>query len=749
MAELTQEMKMDVGVSEDAAGLEPVAFAAQELRSYLGRILDVEVGHAGKADQATFVLQIKPSEALGDEGYEIAAQNGQVVVTGGSPLGVLFGVYYFLERFGGCRFSGLGPDGEYVPRQKRVSLPDQPVQRKPELWYRSLQFFYSEPKALMVQRVDWMAKNGMNYVLVRPDPDDRDIGHGPSVDPETGELREDKLEILYCQTWYRRHLLPEIRKRGMKVDVNHHNLFTWLPPHRHFDDHPEWYPLVNGQRTAAPHQLSICTSNREAVNTLIDNMKAYLRENPETDIIGLIPEDGNGWCLCEDCRQLDPSPRDALRTPADSKTPEAENQAKVRRYALLLNEVAAALKTEFPHVKLGAAAYTDLIHAPKTVELDPVIVPWIATYWRCSAHRLTDPGCPTNPYFHDVVRDWRERHKGRVTLYAYYMGMFAQGSIPFPIHDTICRDWDDLKQMGIDGANVQSTSDNHHVYGMNYLAFARCGWESGVSPDRVRDDFLLGMFGAAASAVRPIFDTLKKRMGTNGPHSVLGLNDCLRPDASNILQLDPEKDFDRFRSCIATGLAAADSDAETRNLERLQQAVQYWELSWFVEDYRVSREAAEREAGRKALEAYRRVRASHEQDLLPDPNDAWMVGRVHLADARTEETLLRDCAFKFLRRGEALGLDLAAARPLRVALRLDQGEPREITVEPGKPCKLMAKSRLVVNIPDMSDVSLLAFNGIKCHTPYRAVRVTAETDRAGGFKPGNPYLRWTFEKLCG
>ena len=147
MRELSRDADIEVGVSPDAAGMEPVLFAAAELRRYLGTILGIDICEADEAEHATFLLQVREAEALGDEGYEIAVQGRRVILTGGSPLGVLFGVYHFLERFGGCRFSGLGPDGEHVPRQDAVPLPEQPVRRRPELWYRSLQFFYSEPKA--------------------------------------------------------------------------------------------------------------------------------------------------------------------------------------------------------------------------------------------------------------------------------------------------------------------------------------------------------------------------------------------------------------------------------------------------------------------------------------------------------------------------------------------------------------------------------------------------------------------------
>src|SRR5690606_9245708 len=127
-----------------------------------------------------------------------------------------FGTYEFLRRFGGCRFSDLGPHGEYVPRKDRFDLESGPLRISPKLRYRGLQFSFYEDPELCRQRIDWMAKNGLNYVMYKPEPDDADPESVVTVDPQSGEVRLPKHCEVYwpfSKAWFDKVLRPEVRKR--------------------------------------------------------------------------------------------------------------------------------------------------------------------------------------------------------------------------------------------------------------------------------------------------------------------------------------------------------------------------------------------------------------------------------------------------------------------------------------------------------------------------------------------------------
>lgn len=619
---------------------EPVHFAATELRHYLGRILGVDIPGAAKRDLPVIRLRTSADPELGDEGYEFTADGRTLCITGGGPLGVVFGVYEFLRRYAGCRFSGLAPDGELIPRKQEVRVDELPLRKTPSLWYRGFQF-YSQPVGdLTARRIDWMAKNGMNYVLISPMPDLDDTWDGQTLDPATGQGIGSVRKHRYTVTWYRERILPEITKRGLKVDMNHHNLLTWLPPELYFERHPEWFALRNGERSADPHQFCICTSNRDAVAEVIANIKQFLRENPEVSIVGLIPEDGVGCCQCEACRALDIHPDDALtETPlygGAHKYPEAEKRSKIRRYAMFANDVARAIRDHFPDVLLGTAAYYDIQWPPRDVKLETNIVPWVAIYWRCGAHELATGSCRVNAFFFDVLGQWRKAHRHRLILYEYYMGMGAQAGLPYPQAGVICREWPLLKKLGIDGATVQSMDSVHEAYALNYLAFARSGWEAQVAVDTLQAEYLEGMFGAAAPALRPIFERLEaqcrkiERGEAESPYLATGWGGegCLLPNGINIGWFLGDEGFTLIDKQVDEARQLASSDRERRQIDRFENATRYWHFMFGLLDTRRQMEGLQQDGDGKAAailaaEAY--VRYGRTPDALKDlyQADGW------------------------------------------------------------------------------------------------------------------------------
>lgn len=581
---LSLTAKHVIAIEYDRTLDEAVSFAAAEWRRYLGLILGAD---RSQIPGPRLTLGIVPEPDLGDEGFEIRISDQAAEIRGGGPAGALYGVYEFLRRYGGCQFSGLGPDGEYVPKRDRIEIPAGRLRQKPQLWYRGLQFSSPEDFELNLQRLDWMAKNGMNYVMMHPRADVPGFETTITRDPATGREIVEAKDDLFTDSFMRRYFFPEMRKRGLKLDMNHHNLFFWLPPERYFDQHPEWYALVDGKRIRQRWQLSLCTSNREAVQTVIANMKAWLRRTPEAKIVGLIPEDGIGMCQCETCRKMDLHPDDAFKPFKTHRSRDGINPSKSRRYALLLNEVACEIRKEFPKVLVGAAAYVDLQWPPSDVQLESNIVPWVAIYWRCAAHELALDACEMNRFFYHLLEEWKQAHRGPLILYEYYMGMNCQKGLPYPMAEVICREWPRLKRLGIGGATIQSRALDHNTYALNYLAFARSGWSDCVDYAQLLDDFLRGLFGAMAPAIKPIFEMFQRQLqhvereGSTSPYlrpfpPAIG---CFLPNSYNVAYLMEEKGADFLFAQVEQALQNATEERERRQLQHFRDVVGYWTLA--------------------------------------------------------------------------------------------------------------------------------------------------------------------------
>jgi hypothetical protein len=583
-----------VEVNEDAA--EPVRFAAAELRRYLTKILGGKPHlHPEQRSPMTIVVEEMVNATARSEGFEIRRDPSGLRIIGRDPAGALFGSYFFLRQFCGCRFSSLAPDGEYVPKKNTLSIGPLPCTRSPRLGYRGLQFYYYEGRDLMVSRLDWMAKNGLNYVMFSPAPEGDPC---VDVDPATGAELHVKTgtEQRYSKAWFDFHLLPEIRKRGLKLDLNHHNLAFWMPPARDFTIHPDWYALIDGERKPRATQLCLCTSNPDAIATLTERVRQFLRDHREVNIAGIIPEDWFGMCQCDECRQLDDDPGDAFRPkPIRFPSPKLENRSKSRRYARLIQTIALAIRDEFPDVRIGMSAYMDLLFPTEDVDLPANTICWVALYWRQSHVPLSsDSPSAVNRFLAEVLQRWRQQTRGDLIVYEYYMGMEMQRSLPYPIWEVICRDWQELPRLGVQGATIQIFGTNHAAYALNCLAFARCGWEESVDPDRLLHEFLEGEYGAA---------------GSGGG---------LEPNGKKIVYFLRKIDRSFAHQCLERAIAQAKTAREKRQVAALAQAFAYWELS---ADFAETCDRAERwaqQSPHEAIHSYQQAIALAETRLLPE-----------------------------------------------------------------------------------------------------------------------------------
>lgn len=157
------------------------------------------------------------------------------LVSGASPRAALFAVYAFLETYLGCGW--IAPGDDAIPHTPTIRLPTAATVDAPAFSYRAISLFpYAEaqlndrlrslalfPYAGMqatIDRIDWAAKNRLNYV--HPCVNER----GPKL---WNAVRSREL------------IVPEIVKRGLGLHYGGHSYFAWLPPEDYLATHPDFY----------------------------------------------------------------------------------------------------------------------------------------------------------------------------------------------------------------------------------------------------------------------------------------------------------------------------------------------------------------------------------------------------------------------------------------------------------------------------------------------------------------------------
>lgn len=268
-------VKYETGVETDQT---ITSFARTELEHYLSEMFPGDV----LADY-TFVLQLT-ERGLRFDGYRIRQEASCITVEACQKRGLLHGVYALLRRLG-CSFLFPGKERQLVPRLEQWPLKDGfSMQAEPWLEYRGICFYHTTKNTLEKTRdaVDWMAKNGFNFLLTSIHrKDDTGCGDHAILWDEIGE-----------------QLLPEVQKRGIVLDMSEHSTDYYFPKEKVFSEHPEWFALVDGKRS--PGQ--ICYSNSDAVEAYGNALAAFAKDKPWFQFMGIWPLDGGGYCECEHCQ---------------------------------------------------------------------------------------------------------------------------------------------------------------------------------------------------------------------------------------------------------------------------------------------------------------------------------------------------------------------------------------------------------------------------------------------------------------
>jgi hypothetical protein len=345
------QAKGRIVVADHASEVE--RFAAEELRHYLAAMTATEALPAGVS------LPIVPESAAGPDGpcdvlvgrpatfrslaklcddrqlfpdgasivadgYRLKtvsrATGGAVVLAANEERGVLFAAYQLLEKLG-VRFYGYRDrDGEIVPHGDSIAVPPLEVTEKPAFRYRfvSDNNFSGAEKAKVVAVADWAAKNRCNIFMLAPS--------------RAGESWDQIA-------------LDEIRKRGLMIAGPGHILARITPDRNLFATHPEYFPLLKGERVANYSDAwdgvpSFCWSNEAAMQLVVANAMRYLDAAHFIDLFAVYPPDGSqrgAQCQCPQCAQ---------RSMSDW-------------YLTLINRIARECATKHPATKVMWISYNE------------------------------------------------------------------------------------------------------------------------------------------------------------------------------------------------------------------------------------------------------------------------------------------------------------------------------------------------------------------------------------------------------
>jgi hypothetical protein len=306
-----------------------------------------------------------------------------------------------------------------------------------------------------------------------------DLGEVVPVNPSVNVREQETVQVpSFPSRWFQ---MPnrewQVRLRcGGESFVGAHGI-KGVPP---FKTNPEFYALIGGKRVNRQH----CVSNPKVLEHAVEYVKDQ-RKKGKGPVIGMGPNDGRGFCECEDCKKLD----------AGDFDPFSHDPSVTDRYIWFFNQVLAKVNDQYPDTKLAFYIYHTYMRPPVKVRPDPRIMGALAPIGLDRVHGFSNPVAPEKSYARWLYQEW-----GKLIPELYdrgYWSNLADPGFPFIIVHRLRDEIPACYDLGVKGWRVETFPNYGPMLPSNYIA-AKLMWNHKADVDALLADFYDKFFGPAS-----------------------------------------------------------------------------------------------------------------------------------------------------------------------------------------------------------------------------------------------------------
>ncbi|TWU28776.1 DUF4838 domain-containing protein [Novipirellula artificiosorum] len=438
----------------------------------------------GPSERFTDLLPNTQLDEVGDDGIVIHGNGNALVLAGPRPRGTLYAVYSFLEDQVGCRW--WTPTEDEIPHRPTLSIPPLSITYSPKL--KSREAYYRD-----AFEAKFSARQKLN-------------GHSARTGPSLGG--------------------------NIRFTDFVHTFFPFLPPKVYFDQHPEWYSLIDGKRVHEKAQL--CLTNDEMQAEMTRVVLERLAKNPGAKLISISQNDCRGPCQCENCQAV-----------VDE---EGSQAGPLLRF---VNAISAVVEKEFPDVWVETLAYQYTRAAPLKVRPRSNVVVRLCSI-ECSFVETLGEGEQNEPFRKDIEA-WS---KITPQLFVWdYVTNFSNYLVPHPNLRVLAPNVRFFVDHSVVGLFEQGDSQSGigDFVRLRAWLLAHLMWNPDQDEEALIDEFLRGYYGPAAPHLRDYLNLINDAGERDGIYLR-----CFMTDTSAWLTLD---DLNRATELFAKAESAVSGDA--------------------------------------------------------------------------------------------------------------------------------------------------------------------------------------------
>jgi len=397
--------------------------------------------------------------------FLINVNEKEISICGVTPEGTLFGVYELLEQIG-VRWYIPGDIGRVIPALSTVRVRMQQTIQVPSMDYRMLQSVYTG---------DWPVRMRMGGLL-------RSTGaHG---------------------------IEPFVKQKK--------NLFA---------SNPECFGLVKGNRTTGQLCISSPKVFELALAAVREQLSSEKADPAKKHYIGMGPNDGVGWCECDNCRALDGEYKDVL----------FDQISQTDRYVWFFNKLLEKMEKEYPKLYVVWYAYSLHFFAPTIIKPHPRLVSVFAPITLDRIRGMDNPMSPDRYILRSVIDGWSKLGCEEM----YYRGYYNNLACPqFPVSqiDRVKNEIPVLRQKGINVMRVEVIKQSWASSPLTLYVASKMMWDIKTDVDALLEEFYRLFYGTAAPFMKQYHEAVEAAFRdtpyfTGGSYPYLRIYDSVRRKA--------------------------------------------------------------------------------------------------------------------------------------------------------------------------------------------------------------------------
>ncbi len=450
----------------------------------------------------------------GEEGVFYSVEENLVFIGGGNVRGVLYSAYTFIEEELGChRYT---EELEVIPKAESLELTCKTYSFIPPMHYRACSFRDGEAQ-------DYAVFNKLNA--------------RSRIGAEYGG--------------------------GFEFGIGFVHTLPGLIPDSLFDSHPEYFPLIDGERRKGPgHQR--CLNNPNELAMTIEKVRADFRAHPDHKTASVSQADTGEvpfCCTCPECSRIN-----------------EEEGSLMGTQLRFVNAVADAIKDEFPDRYIETLAYRFTRHVTKITKPRDNVIIRLCSIECCFSHPI-DECQHGNPAFVKDMCDWAACAKNiyiwdYVTNFLHYLapqpniGVLGPNMKFFVEHNTV-----GMFPEGAPDARGSELSE------LKSWLLAKLEWDPDFDTVKGTKEFISAFAGKGAPYIQSYVDRLTKRPEITGSH-----RGCYaQPDTDFFdggFMKSAKEDF-------AAAKDAAENDEVLARICRWEMYIRYIDLILYPDQYTV------------------------------------------------------------------------------------------------------------------------------------------------------------------